>query len=308
MQVAKWGNSLAIRLPAVVVEALNLKEGDEIDIAVAGERGFDVARQSTRREWLERLRAYQGRLPADFKFDRGDSPVCPFAFGDVVVHRKLGKGVIASSPVEMTNGDDEVCWRVEVQFDESGLKTLVTSVLRLESEIHQIDRLRHAVADFGALSTESDSFLREVGKKILSNLNMHLHRERNLVRGVPPRGQWKPDVAYRDSIFSSHHEALLTLKPLEMGVAIKIENLSDAGALWVRLTVSLEQVGGSIQLSIGEKKLPSLVTIDDSSLTDISRSIVNFIEALFVVGSIDSNQLSDAFPIGFLRFDASSCN
>ena len=30
MQVAKWGNSLAIRLPAAVVEALKLKEGDEI--------------------------------------------------------------------------------------------------------------------------------------------------------------------------------------------------------------------------------------------------------------------------------------
>jgi hypothetical protein len=30
MQVSKWGNSLAIRLPAAVVEALKLKEGDSI--------------------------------------------------------------------------------------------------------------------------------------------------------------------------------------------------------------------------------------------------------------------------------------
>src|SRR5215470_5284305 len=37
VQVSKWGNSLAIRLPASVVEALNLKEGDEIEIHVAGE-------------------------------------------------------------------------------------------------------------------------------------------------------------------------------------------------------------------------------------------------------------------------------
>jgi antitoxin MazE len=29
MQVAKWGNSLALRLPAAIVEALSLKEGDE---------------------------------------------------------------------------------------------------------------------------------------------------------------------------------------------------------------------------------------------------------------------------------------
>src|SRR5258708_30048776 len=36
MQVSKWGNSLAVRLPAVVVEALDLKEGDEIEISIAG--------------------------------------------------------------------------------------------------------------------------------------------------------------------------------------------------------------------------------------------------------------------------------
>ena len=40
MQVSKWGNSLAVRLPAVVVEALDLKEGDEIEISIAGKRDF----------------------------------------------------------------------------------------------------------------------------------------------------------------------------------------------------------------------------------------------------------------------------
>ena len=70
MQVAKWGNSLAVRLPAAVVEALRLKEGDEIDIHVAGEREFAVARKPSREDFLNRLRAYRGRLPRDFKFDR----------------------------------------------------------------------------------------------------------------------------------------------------------------------------------------------------------------------------------------------
>ena len=42
MQVAKWGNSLAVRLPANVVEALDLKPGDNIDIHVSGERSFAV--------------------------------------------------------------------------------------------------------------------------------------------------------------------------------------------------------------------------------------------------------------------------
>ena len=73
MQVAKWGNSLAVRLPAAVVEALQLKEGDEIDIRVAGEREFAVARKPSRQDFLNRLRAYRGRLPRDFKFDREEA-------------------------------------------------------------------------------------------------------------------------------------------------------------------------------------------------------------------------------------------
>ncbi len=73
MQVAKWGNSLAIRLPAAVVEALALREGDDIEIHVAGARAFDVARKPGRDALLMRLRAFRGRLPADFKFDRDEA-------------------------------------------------------------------------------------------------------------------------------------------------------------------------------------------------------------------------------------------
>jgi antitoxin MazE len=73
MQVAKWGNSLAIRLPAAVVEALKLKEGDDIEIHVADRRAFGVARKPGRKDLLKRLRAFRGRLPADFTFDRDEA-------------------------------------------------------------------------------------------------------------------------------------------------------------------------------------------------------------------------------------------
>lgn len=73
MQVAKWGNSLAVRLPVAVVEALELKEGDEIEIHVAGAREFGVARKPGREDLLARLRAFRGRLPADFRFDRDEA-------------------------------------------------------------------------------------------------------------------------------------------------------------------------------------------------------------------------------------------
>jgi len=73
MVVAKWGNSLAVRLPAAVVEALALKEGDEIELHVADARELVVARKPGREELLRRLRAFRGRLPADFKFDRDEA-------------------------------------------------------------------------------------------------------------------------------------------------------------------------------------------------------------------------------------------
>ena len=70
MQVSKWGNSLAVRLPAQVVDLLALKEGDDIEIEVAGTRRFKVARAAGVADVLARLRAYRGRLPEGFKFDR----------------------------------------------------------------------------------------------------------------------------------------------------------------------------------------------------------------------------------------------
>lgn len=71
MQVSKWGNSLAVRLPAVIVEVLGLKEGDDIEIVVAGARALDVRRMDAAdRQALARLRKLRGRIPADFHFDR----------------------------------------------------------------------------------------------------------------------------------------------------------------------------------------------------------------------------------------------
>ena len=73
MQVSKWGNSLAVRLPTAVVEALRLKEGDDVEIHVVGVRAFEVKRTPAARELLERLRKHRGKLPAGFKFDRIDA-------------------------------------------------------------------------------------------------------------------------------------------------------------------------------------------------------------------------------------------
>ena len=73
MRVSKWGNSLAIRLPAAVVETLKLKAGDEINIRVAGAGDFIVEREMTREEAIAKLRAAGRPLPPGFKFDRQEA-------------------------------------------------------------------------------------------------------------------------------------------------------------------------------------------------------------------------------------------
>ncbi len=73
MQVAKWGNSLAVRLHAAVVEALDLKEGDQIEIRISGDREFEVTRDKSKDRALARLRRLQRPLPPGFSFSREDA-------------------------------------------------------------------------------------------------------------------------------------------------------------------------------------------------------------------------------------------
>lgn len=73
MKAEKWGNSLAIRIPTDVVDALSLKEGDEVEIHVASERALVLEKTPTLEERLVRLRRYRGSMPKDFKFDREEA-------------------------------------------------------------------------------------------------------------------------------------------------------------------------------------------------------------------------------------------
>ena len=73
MKVAKWGNSLAIRIPVTVVEALELKEGDSIEINAVGKNGIEIVRDMSREHAIERLRAMRRPAPAGYKFDREDA-------------------------------------------------------------------------------------------------------------------------------------------------------------------------------------------------------------------------------------------
>ena len=73
MKVARWGNSLAIRIPADVVRALGLKEGDAVEL-IAKHRGqVEVSLNEQRARALEAIRSLRGSFPADYEFDREEA-------------------------------------------------------------------------------------------------------------------------------------------------------------------------------------------------------------------------------------------
>jgi antitoxin MazE len=74
MQVSKWGNSLAVRLPKALVDELGLKEGDQLNVVAAGNGAIEVeTRQARRKAALERMAARNWTLPPDYKFDRDEA-------------------------------------------------------------------------------------------------------------------------------------------------------------------------------------------------------------------------------------------
>jgi antitoxin MazE len=73
MRVAKWGNSLAVRIPVSVVEEMGLKEGDELRVRFAAKGELELAAKPDLETMLARVRKLRGRIPADFKFDREEA-------------------------------------------------------------------------------------------------------------------------------------------------------------------------------------------------------------------------------------------
>jgi antitoxin MazE len=73
MKVSRWGNSLAVRLPADVVRALGVREGDMIDSALLLNAAADADREQKRQAALERIRNTKWQLPPDYKFDREEA-------------------------------------------------------------------------------------------------------------------------------------------------------------------------------------------------------------------------------------------
>lgn len=73
VQVSKWGNSLAVRLPKALVEALKLSPGDELDVVEASKGRIAVEKVDKRAEFLRQAEQFRFPLPEDYEFDRDEA-------------------------------------------------------------------------------------------------------------------------------------------------------------------------------------------------------------------------------------------
>jgi antitoxin MazE len=71
--VSKWGNSLAVRLPKALVEALKLSPGDELNVVEASKGRLAVEKVDKRAEFLRQAEQFQFPLPEEYKFDRDEA-------------------------------------------------------------------------------------------------------------------------------------------------------------------------------------------------------------------------------------------
>ncbi len=80
MKVARWGNSLAVRIPAEMAGSMGLKEGDNVEVILKHADGFEdnldrlVEMNALVRHdaAMARIRARKWVLPPDWKIDRND--------------------------------------------------------------------------------------------------------------------------------------------------------------------------------------------------------------------------------------------
>ena len=73
MQVSKWGNSLAVRLPKAMVDEMGLKPGDELQVVEASKSKIAVEKRDKRAEFLKQIEQFRFPLPEGYKFDRDEA-------------------------------------------------------------------------------------------------------------------------------------------------------------------------------------------------------------------------------------------
>lgn len=84
IKIAKWGNSAAIRLPKAVLELLQVREGNELDVVIEGDRLVVTPVQPARYASLDEMVAAMNALGgADYEYGQEEWATLPSEFRDL---------------------------------------------------------------------------------------------------------------------------------------------------------------------------------------------------------------------------------
>lgn len=73
MQISKWGNSLAVRLPKKLVERLGIAEGDDVDVTSDDAQTIVISKSDGKGDFILKLRVLQKPKPEGFVWNRDDA-------------------------------------------------------------------------------------------------------------------------------------------------------------------------------------------------------------------------------------------
>jgi antitoxin MazE len=73
MKLAKWGNSVGVRIPAAMVKSANLKVGDPIHLQFRDDQVLEISRDLERLRALEAIKKLARPLPEGYRFNREEA-------------------------------------------------------------------------------------------------------------------------------------------------------------------------------------------------------------------------------------------
>ncbi len=229
----------------------------------------------------------------------------PFQPGDTVIHDSFGLGTVTNiRSCNEAENPARITWNVEAKFG-NGVKTMLSSFLKLQAEQHRIDQIKQAIADYSRVSHEATDIMHALGNDIATALNIYLHKNKKLVFCVPPEGEWEGGKDYGDAAFSTHVRGYRSLEPLHMGLVVDVGDFLHGNSGWLRIILEMEKVGDEVIVSVLEKGSVTVPVAYREHLDEICELIFQSILRTFVedVQLIKHGSDHKIGHIGFVSFE-----
>jgi hypothetical protein len=166
----------------------------------------------------------------------------------------------------------------------------------------RIERLRRLVRAHGQMTLQRHFLLTSTGRSLVAALNTYLAPDEGLVEAVPPQGEWDPSIIYGDAAFSTFGLGRLSMDPVQMGIAVRIDGLDDLESLWIRLAVQFDCEGDHVAIDVpGADKVRILAReIDEAHLFPACQAVETALLQLFDDSCADRRGHYDGGRIGFV--------